>query len=128
MLLDISEQKLQADKLLQAVGHIEHIPADSQVVQDMATGNFIVTSGSGDRVQIIQPGMGDRPKVTEYSYNKQAGTLNIKTEGGDTLVARIDSYAPQTDGQETAAETGNSSIDLPPSVAKMVKAKTARLL
>lgn len=94
---------------------------DSQVAKDFKTGNLIITSGDGHSVRIIESGPRTSGKLTEYTFDENRNVVTITSQGAHTMKMQVGDYIPTANQPRQSPDL----IELPPTVAKMVNAKTA---
>jgi hypothetical protein len=110
-------EREQANAVLERAGHLADISPTSQITRDYTTGNIVVTDG--DTVRIFDA-RSNKPDVTEYTFDEQSHTLSIESSGVGRITTHVGDYVPSE-----WSSNNDKQIMLPPSVAKMVGAKTA---
>jgi len=89
------------------------VPMGSEIHKDV-DGNLTIVNGNS--AIVIEPVLGGKPQVTEYTYNKNNGTPTLTvTTGVGTDRGHIAEYTPTQTGQW---QTHDKVITLPPALTR----------
>lgn len=112
-----SEQGIrkQAEVALRDAGYKEHIPAESRVRLDSATGNLMIIGNH--EVKVVEPRSNGRARVTEYDFDESNNVLTMSARGANTITATVGDFMPSPIGED---QLKAKEIILPVAVAQVI--------
>ncbi len=110
----------EAVAALERAGLTSQIPPTSIITKD-AQGNLLIMGDTEAR--IINSQYDGVPKITDYHYDKDKGTLTVSSD--TVVVGRIATYEPT---QAANWQTHKEVITLPPSIAKRFGIERAAII